>query len=289
MSSDIIDYILAIFPIAVAHVFVPPLSIFEVVHDAPPEAIQAFLRSLYRLAPSFFFNKNFIYSCLLDANHNGEIHHTMLTHMFVHRNYEHLFGNLSWTLILGYPVFRRFGTLPMYLTYLAGGAFATLPLDKLYRQFDKSSSRQIGTKGVWSMLGDALKPAANYVKKVTESLGLSWKVLSCGSSGAVCTLLGCNCGYILHDLYWDLSKLMNGRGRKNDQVPLAMSVLFKFWQLYTMADFVQCELLGMQDVKAERSDWLRWLAPRDSINHEAHLQGFGFGVALTAISMLFQR
>ena len=286
--DDLIDYLIAVMPLAAAHVLIPPLSMFEMVHDAPPEELQVILRSIYRIAPSFVFDRNFVFSLLLDSKNAGKPHWTMLSHIFVHRNYSHLIGNLSWTLMLGYPVFQNYGSIPMYLTYLIGGAFASVPMEKVTSLLKPCKSASPTNGNIWSFAGELLKPATTYIKKVTDALGLSWKELSCGSSGAVSAWLGCSCTFLIRDLCREVRMLVDSRRQKdsNHNKFLMFSVLFKCWQLYSMAEFIQTEIIAMNDWKTERSGWMSWLAPRESINHEAHLQGFGFGVVVSMIRIL---
>lgn len=120
------EFLWQFLPLAAAHLVLPPLSYFRG-ERVRPEVVDEIFELIYSVVPPSILSERFINSLLRDHSHGTDLHHTMITHIFVHSSYEHLFGNLSGVLQFAYPVYNEFGTMGLYFLFLSGGAIASLP------------------------------------------------------------------------------------------------------------------------------------------------------------------
>lgn len=294
--GKLLDYVIAVFPFAAAHVVIPPISFFGTQqYDAPPKELYPLFKAIYSVIPQNFFDPKFIYSLLLDKKEQYELSSQLLTHIFVHRDYNHLIANLQGTLMLGYPVFVEKGTLFFHLVYLLGGLFGTVPLDEY---LPKSVPKQ-QTNNSWSYITD---PLTKYANRIVQALGLERKVLCCGSSGAVCALFGVNFVLATQNTVFNLVELFRiyrDKHRaphiKTAKIPrLLYSLMGNASMLYIAVQFLQNEWQGANHQRQISSTGpsvttlLKYFTPSDSINHMAHLQGFGFGVFATLATIFYK-
>lgn len=156
--ESLLDYIITLSPIIIAHVAVPPLSYFrgERVKD---EWLNGFLHFIYSHMPENFLHEKFVSSLTRDMS--ARLNLTVISYLFVHANYSHLFGNLTGIIQLGLPIHKEFGVGGLYSLFLSGGAIASLStflhdgqreaIRKLvYEKFaiqQKSNSRSSGLSG----------------------------------------------------------------------------------------------------------------------------------------------
>ena len=122
----LIDYLLAFIPIAAAHIAIPPMSYFngERLSNA---VLQNFLDYVYSLVPKELLTSDYVRSLTYNSAHWPNIDSTIITHLFVHGNYEHLFGNLNAALHASFPIYQEFGALGLYFLFISGGAIAAFP------------------------------------------------------------------------------------------------------------------------------------------------------------------
>jgi len=120
MQIDI-DYIAAICPIVLTHIFIPPLSYFY-----KKECIDVF-DALYQLLPREFTKRSFVEDLILDHSEKKKLQVTWVTHIFVHGDYHHLFSNLEGAIVYGYPVYKEFGAQGLWILFLSGGIIASIP------------------------------------------------------------------------------------------------------------------------------------------------------------------
>lgn len=124
--------------------------------------------------------------------------------MFVHGSYNHLFMNLVAAVQFGYPVYMEYGPIGLYTVFLCGGVFAALP-SVLYLGQQKQVTK--GYENVYSSICKRYLPSFfdSTVDGLSGWLGktTNWLLtpsVSCGSSGAVFAMMGCNLGLLLHSL-----------------------------------------------------------------------------------------
>lgn len=139
---------------------------------------------IYSLLPrGLLQDSKFISKWLLDKDaedgFNLSLQH--ITHLFVHHNYEHLFQNLLASIWNGYKIYKMKGGAFYYCIYFGGGIVSKLPVDNMI--FDTISANEEL---------DLVKTAEKYMTSIFHTLGIQYKSLSCGSSGAVFALMGSN-------------------------------------------------------------------------------------------------
>lgn len=117
-----LDYFIAVTPIIISHIAVPPLSYFDG-ERAVHEWLDTLLESIYSRFPQF--HKEFVSSMIRDA-HAG-LDSTVISHLFVHGSFSHLFGNLFAAVQFGYTTYLEFGAVGLYTVFIFGGATASLP------------------------------------------------------------------------------------------------------------------------------------------------------------------
>jgi membrane associated rhomboid family serine protease len=121
-----VEFLIQFLPLACAHLVIPPLSYFNG-ERLSNELLEEFLNLIYSAVPRTFLTEKFITSLLNDASNTNEIRGTMVTHIFVHTSYSHLFGNLSAALQFAYPVYEEFGTVGLYFLFISGGVASSIP------------------------------------------------------------------------------------------------------------------------------------------------------------------
>jgi hypothetical protein len=121
-----VDYLLAFMPIAAAHVAIPPISFFrgERLRDVQ---LQTFFDFIYSMFPGDLFTAHFVRSLMYNSANWPNVDTTIITHMFVHANYEHLFGNLIAAFQASFPIYQEFGALGFYFLFISGGTIASFP------------------------------------------------------------------------------------------------------------------------------------------------------------------
>ena len=124
MERSLLEYVITLSPIIIAHVAVPPMSYFRG-ERVTNVGLNGFLHFLYSLLPENCFHQELISSLIRDTN--AGLDSTVISHLFVHGDYSHLFGNLMGVIQVGHPIYREFGTAGLYALFLSGGAIASLP------------------------------------------------------------------------------------------------------------------------------------------------------------------
>jgi membrane associated rhomboid family serine protease len=301
--SGMLSYGKAVAPIVLSHVLVPPLSYFR--GERPPFP---WFYTLYTVSPDILVNERTVKSMTLHLSKTGQGYHIYqwITHMFVHTDYQHLLSNLSAALSVAYPAYREFGLTGLYTLYLSGGLIASMQ-----SLFQKSQINGFTTlwKGVMT---DRMEPSG-LVDKISSKLGdfthrLSSQLFSksCGSSGAVCSLLGCEFALTLRDVTTILYQVSQsliadsddiGRRRRSirERVSDAAEKFHEVngYRLFThvgtlMASYAYIRTEG-QDVCQSFSNVMtvseRFLKAWDlaSINHLAHFQGALYGIAFGVV------
>ena len=121
------EFISHFLPLAAAHLLLPPLSFFSGERIEAEVANEVF-GLIYSVVPPSILNRKFVESLLFDSSHGTDFHHTMITHLFVHSSYEHMFHNLSAAMQFAYPVYTEFGSAGLYFLFVSGGVIASLPI-----------------------------------------------------------------------------------------------------------------------------------------------------------------
>jgi membrane associated rhomboid family serine protease len=233
-----------------------------------------------------------ILSLMLTRDTRKYINAASFTHMFVHMDYNHLLGNLSAAFTHGFQVYRKFGAQFLYCLFLSGGVVASLSqgedmvkdvITKLNPQGLNTVSRGPLVDSLLSAVTAVVKPATNALKQVASTLGLEWQTYYCGSSGAVCALMGCSFVLDCQSLF----RMSQQRWSRHHRTALLLQTMFSAWNLFTISSYIVGEVAAMQQVEGLSSSWLGWFAPQDRIHHAAHIQGFSFGAAVGLGSMLF--
>jgi membrane associated rhomboid family serine protease len=148
-------------------------------------------------------NKNEIEHFCFDYSDEHRQLHTWLSYIFVHASYSHLLDNVTAAIQLGYPTYRKLGPLGLNFVFLLGGIVAVIPSD-LHLQQTQSFAREM--KAFLSSEGERYVP--NILKNpwdwmssgVTHLLTRNLPTKSCGSSGAVCALMGSSLVVTLNEL-----------------------------------------------------------------------------------------
>jgi hypothetical protein len=128
LTPSHIAYLQSFLPLLIGHVIVPPLSSFK--FESPPLILDSFFNIVYTIIdeiyPNTLLSEKFVNSLILDQRALPD-DKTWITHLFVHGDYNHLIGNLSAALQFGYPIYKEFGSEGLYILFLFGGVFASIP------------------------------------------------------------------------------------------------------------------------------------------------------------------
>jgi membrane associated rhomboid family serine protease len=318
-----VGYIKTISPIAFLHLIFPPLSNFGLFPelDPPPPDVAFFINVIRRLAPAICSNEDFILSLLFQKKNNEYfddpntfLKYQVVTHMFIHKDYNHLLNNLFSMILVGQPVHAEFNSsLFYYLVFLGGGVSASLPIYKTLSLTAKSFNLGtfIGQGGsgdrnnstnhpnTGNPIIDFFQPKLKELtKKVTSLLNVDLITVSCGSSGGVTALLGSSFIITLKDTIQTVYKLsysLPNNNKTNNTQELKAVLLrdigkcaYNAYFLSQTMNFLYLEYLGItqqRDQMAKNSSMnpFTWFFKGTSVivDHEAHLQGFLFGAAIT--------
>jgi len=135
----------------------------------------------------------------------GGLHARHFSHLFVHGSYAHLFNNLAACMQCAFAVYKDLGSLDMYLVFFGGGAAASLPsilrLEQNKRLAESIVRRAVPIEAISYLPDWMARPArAGSEKLVGVMQQILVKTSSCGSSGAVMSLMGCGLGLLLSDV-----------------------------------------------------------------------------------------
>ena len=120
------EFLIAILPIVGFHLILPPIAYFRG-ERLNNDEIQEFLELVfYSSIPRELFNEKFITQLTYDSA-GKTFTLNLLRHIFVHADYNHLFGNLSAASQLSFPVYREFGGVGLYILFFSGGVLASIP------------------------------------------------------------------------------------------------------------------------------------------------------------------
>jgi membrane associated rhomboid family serine protease len=188
-----LDFALSILPIALFHLIIPPVSYFRIgnseFENLAPIA-QEVLRMLYSHIPTEWFNLKFLKSLMFDeGKHSKIITHQWITSLFVHADYGHLLANLSQTIIAGYKVHCNVGSNFVPLIYFLGGIGAHAPVSIVPLPLPVTDISE--PESFMQRFIRENTPLSD-IEKNLRTLLPRMPTQSCGSSGAVCALVGSN-------------------------------------------------------------------------------------------------
>ena len=195
-ESDRYDgFLISFLPIVIAHIVFPPLSYFDG-EKVGNEIIDDFLRIVYHLAPKKVLNRKFVESLVNDSAKGRRSSRTMLTYIFIHGSYEHMSQNLLGAINPAYPIYKEFGKKGLYFLFLSGGVFASLPT------FFRKQQNRAFRKLVSDEFGIVSRPINAVIKPPTKL---------CGSSGAICALIGCDLSLCVRDCYQTIKYVLSSK------------------------------------------------------------------------------
>lgn len=286
MMSDLVDYVFSILPLVAGHLCIPPLSCFQFVAEAPPVDLIEFFHFLYRQLPQQLLDGRFVQSLMLDKD-DKSINITLLTHLFVHSSYSHLLGNLSQLVLLGWPVFKHFGSVGVYFMVLVGGICGSANVNEQYFKSVTASRALPSSQPAGAAINQLLGSAVNAVQSVLESVQIKPKLLACGSSGGIFALYGCNMVLVVKQLGQDIWSLRKANKEKKSSNEALARILNNSIYLLGCVSVLQAEITGAETQHQQEQRWLYYLwSARTITGHSAHLQGFAFGLVATSLSLI---
>jgi membrane associated rhomboid family serine protease len=296
MLDEYIEYFVAIAPILIGHLIIPPISHYIGTEKYPPA-----LEFLYNLRPSAIRSiqdlESLMYKTSLPLDSIQ-----IITHMFVHSDTKHLLNNIDAILYSGYPVFREFGIRGLYTTFLLGGISAIIPsplydiqkdgnvskLEKLVSLQDSPISSVV-PKSILSWFDKPLKEVA---KGVGNAYYKITSFYMCGSSGGSCALIGCDLIFVIRDSFklvtkayksYQISNNNNGNiNRLNNRDENRLSNREKFLLLQYGLCTIKTLSYFTKELNMVYGNGTSGVF-FDTINHAAHLQGSLFGMAFGVV------
>lgn len=303
------EYALSISPIILGHLIVPPLSFFTG-NESPPKEVYEFY--VKYIIPDFLLDFNFVYSLLIDSDINKRQIEQWLSYMFVHGNYLHMVSNLINAIHHGYLVYCEFGLLGFYVCFIFGGICAVIP-SSLHNEQEKTFVK--GCEALLSSYGDPFVPNSlknywhTFCKNVAPISTIALPSKTCGSSGAVCALMGCELGLLIRDVVAIVSVEVNKRSvtkvsrllspetiiQKESILTSILKCIFKdenifnkTFQICCTMSYLNSEIYQIYNFATPNksssggNSWGQWLKS-SRIGHSAHVQGMFFGTAFAAL------
>eukprot|EP01038_Epipyxis_sp_PR26KG_P004437 gene4437-6276_t len=273
-DKDFNGYLIAILPLILGHVCIPPLSYFDVFpsklsKNTKKSELESLFQIVYDIVPKSFTEYSFVNSLVISRKENTPfvLDYRIFTNIFVHGDYNHLLNNLISTILIGYSVWYAEGSLALNFMYVAGGAMASLPfiIDKL-----NVNSMKVDEK-------KKLHPTIRTIFDLTsqaKSIILPRTLIECGSSGAVFTLVGYELVSMIQDI---LGMTMQSKTSSFNSLMVIQPMVRIVSTMHTV--FSEIESFQVQN-DTSVSLW----SSVTLINHAAHIQGFICGVSFGLIS-----
>jgi len=203
--------------------------------------------------------------------------YTRFTFAFVHKNVQHLVGNLSMFLPSGVSVIRAFGVLGFYFIFFGGCAASTMNVGGIRAKQSenalKSSFRVSSSSSESGVLGRALDSINDGLNAGAKLLAptVSNLMVNVGASGGCCALLGV-------DICLTAEALLNMPSRRFDKRRRTDDIALGLVSLYFSATLI-----------AEEIRIFTTSGSRDGIDHLGHILGIGFGVGCFTLFRVLQR
>lgn len=255
-DKHVVGYFLAMLPLTMAHLCIPPLSTFTIAPEQPPEPLKDLFLLYRQLAPGLQ-GADVVQGMLLDPKQPPDA--TVLTHLFVHATYTQLLGNLTQVLLLAWPVYRAVGTPGVYGVFVSGGVIGSANVQQLLQREQSLA--------VVEHEQDLLTWASSVASVVIQDV-LSLMPVCAGSSGAVYALYGCN---LLLSVQQMVIELTSPTPRPLQMAKHALSL----WACGTMV---------MHEISlAELPEGLKRVSPKRITGQTAHLRGCAVGAVMMAV------
>lgn len=282
-EDDPFDYLAAICPLIAPALLITPLDVVTLRCKVPPWAQP--LRKLSVDLDPVFLRNNFVY---LGSDFADGRYHTIITHMFLHRDYDHLLANVVGLLLSGWSVYREFGSGALYGTYFGGGIVATLYNEGRLIQLSRAMSGRVSkvVKGVPEKLTDLDVPyemvekaheASKWIERTAEKMAtlvapyILPSIGFMGCSAGVSAVMGINLCLSLERLFRGLfrkGKKRKGEGRR---------------RLINLA----CDITTVNmKLKPWRYEYDMYRKGSWDTDHAGHLSGLATGVACYAMFRL---
>lgn len=308
-----VEYLHGMFPLFFSQIMVPPLSLLDgnIRLSDYPEFIEMVLVEIYKIIPPKLLSIDYIDSLCCDMNtkNSSEWDWRRISYMFIHSDFEHLFGNLKAAYIFGYPLYKECGLWSVYTTFIFGGIAAVWPsplhdkqitqftatFEDSFSQYIPSFVRNIFPTTVQNQIGHL---STFFGKKILEFLPRK----ACGSSGAACALLGSSLIIVIQDLHQCISDIINentnggmysqyrteSASNNSKKASLMVSILQDLLFLITAVSFISGEV---HMISLSREDALQisntyGLLSLRMISHSGHVQGALFGMCWQCVRML---
>lgn len=296
------DYLFSFIPLVCAHICIPPLSYF--MNNETPHY---FFDELYEILPSEITNPKFVESLLLDADKPSW---TLLSHLFVHADYNHMFNNLIACIQLSYPIYNEFGTFGLYTLFLTGGVASSVP-SPLYKLRIKTLSKdlQLGTSVSHLYIPQALsKTWESTVYNMSSFFLKNIPVRFLGSSGAVCAFMGADLILFIKESVSMLSveyrhhyqqhqssrrptQRNNGSSSQSSGSSLSrvdnarrLALLVNLLNILRSINYLSSEIgNAFASTSGKPFDFLMKSLEKKQTNHIAHIQGAVYGMVFAGV------
>jgi len=287
---DPTGYLWGLFPLAVGHILVPPISHFRLMgivsklEDVPP-----LLRNIHENSP---LSEGQVMSMTLRDRGEVELHR-YFTYNFVHVNYAHMMSNLFGLMMYSFPVYDVIGPDGLLMLFFAGGCVSALP-SPLKDAQKESAVNKMG-RVVESSVEKLPDLIANQLKdsplSETAKLATRWSIerprVMVGSSGSVYTVAGASLCCMAVDVYDTIQEI---RDPENHSVSTVRRWA-RFHRLLCSAPAYLALVRTLSNEAMMVMDWLPrsdpWEVFADSMNMldvalSAHVQGAIFGFSVMA-------
>ena len=297
LRRDEVNYLLTFAPILLSHLVVPTLSYLAGTEDSP------LFNELYDLFPGF--TRQYVESLLLDpTRHKLFKDPQWFTYLFVHGTYTHMLGNLYTAYVCGRPVYFEFGPMGLFFLFFSGGVVSCLPSrfsNDHQRNIRKAIKESFVIRNQPFMPGFLKDVWNSFVPTVGERIvGIQLPTRVCGSSGAVCALLGASTLLGLRDLFrspsvqnfladhfWRKRNATSNRRRAQDEIVVDLHFANHIYSIATSIAYLIHEYHiiynSSHDLPGPFYERLASILEKAQVGHAAHLQGALYGASVAAL------
>ena len=291
------SYIISLIPLLLGHLVIPPLSLLDGSDRLSNYDVvfANFVAEIYRLVPNKFLSYKYVNSLCCDMKEIAKYNvldisriwnSTLVTYMFVHADFNHVFGNMLGLIASSKPVYDELGQFGLYSLFLVGGIGAILP-SPIHNKQTLMNMLLIDdyiADSIPSFITDMLPTSiSKYVHNATARISnaiidyLPRK--ACGSSGAVSAFIGfsipCDCRDI-YNLYKNKYRL-DSKVRARKLLQIIFKVIYTSSYLLTEFGLVSLDRESRLEVSKSSSNGLFSMI---FVSHSGHVQGGLIGLML---------
>jgi len=239
------------------------------------------LVSVINFVPTIEADPNFAQFALSEEAFERGHWWTLFTHLFVHKNVQHVKSNIACIFSSGYPVFQDIGIAGLYGVFLSSGVLAGLNRKGRELQVEAHveaaiprAPEKMGDIPVPEQVQDVWNSARQFLTRKTAPV-IFRRAEAVGASGAACGLMGYGLTVALERLLLIVRNEYRRTGSATSNL-----VLSNGGPTRTALEATICILNVAQCGSFLWNEWQLAIGKWSGTDHSGHLTGFGVGALM---------